>query len=223
MSNFKLHTSKKQMDMTNNHFGPRSRISAWAAFIAAAVAAIGLAGCVNYAGIHSDAHIDPPAQFETKQSLPDEGGKWPAMDWAKQFGDPQLPALIDEALKGNPSIEQAKARIEKATSYVGTSKSALYPNVSGSYSWTRQRYSENGIVPPPYAGTWQSENTVLAGASWDLDLWGKNRERLRQAISRRRSLMPRPSRSASRWPRRWRARTTISPSFTRCAISRRAR
>ncbi|CAL8479437.1 efflux transporter outer membrane subunit [Caballeronia sp. S22] len=171
------------MDTTINHSRLGPRMSAWAASIASAVATIGLAGCVNYAGIHSDAHIDPPTQFETKQSLPAEGGQWPAMDWAKQFGDAQLPALIDEALKGNPSIEQARARIEKATSYVGTSKSALYPNVTGSYSWTRQRYSENGIVPPPYAGTWQSENTVLASASWDLDLWGKNRERLRQAIS----------------------------------------
>ncbi|KXV06282.1 MarR family transcriptional regulator [Caballeronia megalochromosomata] len=166
-----------------HHHRPRSRKSAWAASITAAVVAIGLSGCVNYAGIKSDQQIAPPEQFETKTSLPAEGGQWPAMDWARQFGDPQLPALIDEALKGNPTIEQARARIEKATSYVGSAKSTLYPNVTGSYSWTRQRYTANGIVPPPYGGTWQSENTLLAGASWDLDLWGKNRERLRQAVS----------------------------------------
>jgi NodT family efflux transporter outer membrane factor (OMF) lipoprotein len=171
------------METMINHSRPGSRVSAWAASIAAAVVAVGLAGCVNYAGIGSDQQIAPPAQFETKESLPAEGGQWPAMDWATQFGDPQLPALIDEALKGNPTIEQARARIEKASSYVGSSKSALYPNVTGSYAWTRQRYTENGIVPPPFAGTWQSENTVLASASWDLDLWGKNRERLRQAVS----------------------------------------
>jgi outer membrane protein TolC len=105
------------------------------------------------------------------------------MDWADQFGDPQLSTLIDEALAGDPTIDQARARIEKASSFVGTANSALYPNVTGSYSWTRERYSANSIVPPPFGGTWQSENTVLASASWDLDLWGKNRERLRQAIS----------------------------------------
>ena len=166
-----------------NHHRPQLRASAWVASIAAAVAAIGLAGCVNYAGIKSDKQMAPPAKFETKQSLPAEGGQWPAMDWARQFGDPQLPALIDEALQGNPTIDQARARIEKASSYVGTANSTLYPNVTGSYSWTRELYTGNGIVPPPYNGTWQSENNVLTSASWDLDLWGKNRDRLRQAVS----------------------------------------
>jgi NodT family efflux transporter outer membrane factor (OMF) lipoprotein len=166
-----------------NHYRPQLRASAWAASTATALAVIGLAGCVNYAGIKSDKQIEPPAKLETQQSLPAEGGQWPAMDWAKQFGDPQLPALIDEALKDNPTIDQARARIEKATSYVGSAKSTLYPNVTGSYSWTRELYTGNGIVPPPYSGTWQSENNVLASASWDLDLWGKNREKLRQAVS----------------------------------------
>ncbi|WP_118184395.1 efflux transporter outer membrane subunit [Paraburkholderia phosphatilytica] len=165
------------------HERHQPRVKAWMASIAAAVAAIGLAGCVNYGGIKSDQHIAPPEQFETQQSLPAQGGQWPAMDWAKQFGDPQLPALIDDALKGNPTIEQARARIEKASSYVGSANSKLYPNVTGSFSSTRQLYSGNSIVPPPYGGTWQTENTVLAGASWDLDLWGKNRDRLRQAVS----------------------------------------
>ncbi len=166
-----------------NHHRPQLRASAWAASIAAAVAALGLAGCVNYAGIKSDKEIAPPEKFETKQSLPAEGGQWPAMDWANQFGDSQLPKLIDEALAGNPTIEQARARIEKASSYVGSANSTLYPNVTGSYAWTRQLYTGNGIVPPPYGGTWQSENNVLASASFDLDLWGKNRQKLGQAIS----------------------------------------
>ena len=154
-----------------------------AALLAAAVAAFSLAGCVNYAGIKSDKKIESPSTYETKQSLPDQGGQWPSLDWAEQFGDPQLPKLIDEALKDNPTIDQARARIEKATSYVGSAKSLLYPNVSGSYSWTREHFSANAIVPPPYAGSTQSENNLLVSASWDLDLWGKNRERLRQAVS----------------------------------------
>jgi outer membrane protein TolC len=82
-----------------NHYRPQLRASAWAASIAAAVAALSLAGCVNYSGIKSDKQIEPPAKLETQQSLPAEGGQWPAMDWAKQFGDPQLPALIEEALQ----------------------------------------------------------------------------------------------------------------------------
>ncbi len=171
------------MESMTNHYRPQPRASAWAASIAAAVAALGLAGCVNFAGIKSDKQIAPPTSYETKESLPAEGGQWPAMDWANQFGDSQLPKLIDEALAGNPTIDQARARIEKASSSVGTAHSALYPNVTGSYSWTRELYSGNGSAPPPINGTWQSENNVLASASFDLDLWGKNRERLRQSVS----------------------------------------
>ncbi|VWC05225.1 RND efflux system outer membrane lipoprotein [Burkholderia stagnalis] len=151
--------------------------------VAAAVAALALAGCANYFGIKSDKQIAPASQFETAQSLPAEGGKWPSLDWAAQFGDPQLPKLIDEALAGNPSIAQAQARIAKASSYIESSRSTLMPRVDAKYTWNRQLYSSNALFPPPLGGQWYSENNALASASWDLDLWGKNRERLHTAVS----------------------------------------
>lgn len=151
--------------------------------IAAAVAALALTGCANYFGIKSDKQISGPTQYESSQSLAGAGGQWPSLDWANQFGDPQLPKLITEALDGNPSIAQAQARIAKASSYIESSRAALLPKVQGSYSWNRELFSANALYPPPYGGTWYSENNVLASASWDLDLWGKNRQRLGQAVS----------------------------------------
>jgi NodT family efflux transporter outer membrane factor (OMF) lipoprotein len=153
------------------------------AAVTAAVAALALTGCANYSGIKSDKQMSSPAQYESGQSLPSQGGQWPSLDWANQFGDPQLPQLIAEALEGSPSIAQAQARLAKASSYIESSRSALYPKVNGSYSWNREMFSANSIYPPPYGGTWYSENNVLASASWDLDLWGKNRQRLGQAVS----------------------------------------
>ncbi|SDQ48257.1 efflux transporter, outer membrane factor (OMF) lipoprotein, NodT family [Paraburkholderia fungorum] len=153
------------------------------AAVAAAVTALALTGCANYFGMKSDKQMSSPAQYESTQSLPGQGGQWPSLDWANQFGDPQLPQLISEALDGSPSIAQAQARLAKASSYIETSRSALFPKVNGSYSWTRELYSANSLYPPPYGGTWYSENNVLASASWDLDLWGKNRQRLGQAVS----------------------------------------
>lgn len=160
----------------------RKRTHVWPASLALTATLI-LAGCVNYVGIDSDKHIASPGEYETKQSLPAGGGQWPSTDWAKQFGDPQLPKLIDEASAGNPTMAEARARIEKASAYVGTANSTLYPTVTGSYAWTRELFSANGEVPPPFNGSWQSENNVLASASWDLDFWGKNRARLAQAVS----------------------------------------
>jgi NodT family efflux transporter outer membrane factor (OMF) lipoprotein len=160
----------------------RNRLKHHVATIAA-TATLVLAGCANYSGIKSDKTLTQPQQLETSQSIPAEAGQWPTLDWANQFGDPQLPKLIDEALEGNPTIAQAQARIAKASSYIETSKSALSPKVEASYSWTRELYSANGLFPPPFGGSWYSENNALASASWELDLWGKNRQRLAQAVS----------------------------------------
>jgi NodT family efflux transporter outer membrane factor (OMF) lipoprotein len=155
--------------------------------VAAAAAAFAVAGCANYAGISSDKQIASAENYEAAQSVPSQGGQWPSLDWATQFGDPQLPQLIAEALADSPTIAQAQSRIAKASSYIETSRSALYPKVNGSYSWTRELYSGNALFPPPYGGTWFSENNVLASASWDLDLWGKNRARLNQAVSQQKA------------------------------------
>ncbi|WP_109479587.1 efflux transporter outer membrane subunit [Paraburkholderia sp. C35] len=142
-----------------------------------------LSACVNYAGIHSDAKPAEPQQYATQQSIPAEQGHWPAANWADQFGDAQLKALIDEALKSSPTLDQARARVASASAYSETAKASTMPRVDASYSLTRQQYSSTAIVPPPYGGSWQTENKGLLSASYDLDLWGKNREALKAAVS----------------------------------------
>ncbi|MGN4222771.1 TolC family protein, partial [Burkholderia gladioli] len=173
--------------MSTIHPGSGAALRPMRGTLAAAIAAFALAGCANYMGIHSDKRIAPESQFDSTQSLPAEGGHWPALDWASQFGDPQLPKLIDEALEDNPSIAQAQARLAKASAYIQSSRATLFPKVEGSYSWTRELYSGNGLFPPPYGGNWFSENNALLSASWELDLWGKNREKLKSAVSQQKA------------------------------------
>nr|WP_321930484.1 efflux transporter outer membrane subunit [Paraburkholderia guartelaensis] len=142
-----------------------------------------LSACVNYAGIHSDAKPAEPQQYATHQSLPAEQGHWPAANWADQFGDAQLRILIDEALKRSPTLDQARARVAAAAAYSETAKAGTMPRVDASYSLTRQQFSNTTFVPPPFGGSWQTENRGLLSASYDLDLWGKNREAMKAAIS----------------------------------------
>ena len=137
-----------------------------------------LAACANYAGIHSDAKMVEPQQYATQQSLPAQQGHWPAANWVDQFGDAQLKALIGEALKSSPTLEQARARVAAASAYSETAKASTMPRVDANYSLTRQRFSSTTFVPPPFGGSWQTENKGLLSASYDLDLWGKNREAL---------------------------------------------
>ena len=173
--------TSKGRAMTSFPASPRFRAARGA--IAAAVAVFVMAGCANYAGIKSDKQITSATALESARSLPDEGGQWPSLDWAAQFGDPQLPKLIDEALQGNPSIAQAQARIAKAQSYIESARAGLLPKVEGSYSITRERFSANALYPPPFGGNWVTEHNALASASWDLDLWGKNRARVNASLS----------------------------------------
>jgi len=142
-----------------------------------------LSACANYAGISSDKQMAAPQTYATQRSIPADNGHWPAANWADQFGDAQLKSLLEEALKGNPSIEQARARVAAAAAYSETAKASTMPQVGATYSFTRQQYSGTALVPPPYGGSWQSENKGLLSASYDLDLWGKNREALKASLS----------------------------------------
>ncbi|MCX4175340.1 MULTISPECIES: efflux transporter outer membrane subunit [Paraburkholderia] len=163
-----------------NRQAARSRIAKVG--VTAIFAAV-LSACANYAGISSDKQMAQPQTYATQQSLPADHGHWPAADWADQFGDAQLKALLVEALKGNPSIEQARARVAAAAAYSDTAKASTMPQVGATYSFTRQQYSGTALVPPPFGGSWQSENKGLLSASYDLDLWGKNREALKASLS----------------------------------------
>jgi NodT family efflux transporter outer membrane factor (OMF) lipoprotein len=142
-----------------------------------------LSACANYSGIHGDQQVAQPQSYEAPQSLPAENGRWPATDWADQFGDAQLKTLLAEALKSSPSLAQAQARVAAASAYGETARSNTLPKVGASFSTTREQFSGSALVPPPYAGSWQTQNTLLATASYDLDLWGKNREALKAALS----------------------------------------
>ncbi|RKT27192.1 NodT family efflux transporter outer membrane factor (OMF) lipoprotein [Paraburkholderia sp. RAU2J] len=168
--------------MKTQLFEPAARSRVAKAGVTVIFAAV-LSACANYAGISSDRQMAEPQTYATQQSIPQDNGHWPAADWADQFGDAQLKALLAEALKGNPSIEQARARVAAAAAYSDTAKAATMPQVGATYSFTRQQFSSTALVPPPYGGSWQSENKGLLSASYDLDLWGKNREALKASLS----------------------------------------
>ena len=96
--------------------------------------------------------------------------------WWRRLGDPQLDALIAEAVAGNLDVATAKARIREARAGVSQAGGALYPSIDGSGSATRQRSGSDS------RGT-EVSGQFQAGfdASWELDLFGANRRRLEAA------------------------------------------
>lgn len=102
-------------------------------------------------GIKSNKKIAPPARFQTKKSIPNQRGHWPTTSWAKQFGDPQLVLLIDEALQNNPSIDVAKARIIQAKALADQRASVFLPTANFTTQVARGRLSAT-LFPPIIGG-----------------------------------------------------------------------
>ncbi|MBE1160841.1 efflux transporter outer membrane subunit [Dyella acidiphila] len=155
--------------------------------IAVTLLAAALSACVNYRGIHGDSHPAAVTDYPSAVSIPVQGGTWPAMDWSAQFGDPQLGALIGEAVASSPTLAEARARVAKATAYTEQARAATGPSADVKYAFTHEHFSGSTYFPPPIGNSWQNENALTFGASYDLDLWGKNHEALRSAISERKA------------------------------------
>ena len=97
-------------------------------------------------------------------------------DWWKQFGDPVLDGLIAEALSSNKQLQIAAARVEQAAAVLTQTKAPLYPQVGYSASAGRALGSESNAVPiPPTVPNPQTSLQTLAGATWEIDLWGRIR------------------------------------------------
>lgn len=146
--------------------------------LSALAAALALAGCANMSG------IDTQAQLRQPVSLHLDGGEAAAVptQWWREFGDEQLNRLVDLALAGNPNLRVAQARLARAQAAGEIAGAALLPQVNGSFDVMRQRYSETGLLPPPVAGSVRNSATLQAGASWELDFFGKNRALLESAL-----------------------------------------
>jgi NodT family efflux transporter outer membrane factor (OMF) lipoprotein len=149
------------------------------------VAALVVAGCASFDGSAPRARVRSADDLRASESLAAarlSDAAWPRGDWWKGFGDPQLDALIAEALAGSPTIGIAQARLRKAQAGVAMAQSALGPQVSATLAITRERYSGDGIVPPPFAGTWNWQNQATLDFSYELDFWGRNRAAVQAAL-----------------------------------------
>ncbi len=150
----------------------------------AALLGLSLTGCVSYDDIAAAATPRPVGDLAAQESLPATGGQWPRQAWWQRFGDPQLDTLVEEALAGAPELDIAAARLRAASAASQVAGAARKPGYTGSFNSEYQRFTENGIIPPPYGGMRESNNDLTASLSYDLDLWGRNRAALEAALSR---------------------------------------
>jgi outer membrane protein, multidrug efflux system len=84
--------------------------------------------------------------------------------WLAGFNDPQLDALVQEALANNPDLQVAASRVEQAAAFVKVAGATLKPQVSA--------LARGG-------GELSGDSSGLEGAgifaNWEIDLWGRVR------------------------------------------------
>ncbi|WP_225561860.1 efflux transporter outer membrane subunit [Rhodanobacter sp. DHB23] len=151
------------------------------------LATVMFTGCASTAGLHTQATMRDVNQVQATRSLSGTSlsvAAWPQDEWWTEYGDPQLDRLMDNALNGQPGLRIAEARVRQAQAVAGVVAAGLYPQANASIKSTRQRFSEDGTVPPPIAGTWQTINDLSLGVGYELDFWGKNHAAVSAAIDR---------------------------------------
>jgi outer membrane protein, multidrug efflux system len=102
---------------------------------------------------------------------------WPAEDWWRGFGSPQLDQYITQAEAQNFDIEAAVARIREADAQARIAGAALLPSVNATSSVAQQRTLLNTTSTPI---TFQ-QFSLGANASYEIDFWGKNHATLEAA------------------------------------------
>lgn len=108
---------------------------------------------------------------------------WPQTDWWRPYNDPQLDELIARAMKDSPDLAQAMSRVNTARQNVDITAAQAGLSVNGSAQVTRQRLSENGLIPPKFLGfTWYNQGDIGIQAQYDFDWWGKKRAAIEAAV-----------------------------------------
>src|SRR5581483_10613537 len=150
------------------------------------VAAAGsvLAACATLPTPQAARTAKPAQAYATAQSFAAAERDWPADAWWRAYGDPQLDALIGEALKGSPTLAVAEARARKAESVVAQAHSRELPQVAANASVSEQKQSYNSGIPRPFVPHGYNDyGRATLDFSWELDFWGKNRAAVAAAAS----------------------------------------
>lgn len=154
--------------------------------LAASLLLATLAGCADFSGITPQAKLLDADALHLAPGTPQASASAQA-DWWRAFGDDTLNQLEAKALQTSPSLKLAQARITAAQAAAHLTQSANGPQLVAQLNATQQRYTANGAIPPPLAGSVENSGTVQLAGSWELDFFGKNRAALQAALGNERA------------------------------------
>lgn len=139
--------------------------------------------------ISGPSSIDPSLE-EALSSATFEAGEWPSENWWEMFQDPQLNALILQAVEDSPTIKKAEAQVDYAKQVAKRERAALFPELDFNATENWQHLSKNGLYRsyfPLPAGSQPPPPTldlidVQLNFSYEFDFWGKYRKTFNAAL-----------------------------------------
>lgn len=135
-----------------------------------------LSGCAAVPNLGPAPTIAPAANYASERVIGGDSGSWPGQDWWTTYRDPQLDALIAEALAGSPDLKAASARVRAADAYVQQARAAQLPRIDGRGGPSIGKQSYNEGIPPAFVPQgWNDSGSASLNLGFDLDLWGRNR------------------------------------------------
>lgn len=148
-----------------------------------------LASCATPPDLGARPERASPGSFATIRSFAAPESAWPADHWWEAYGDPQLNALIEEALADSPSLAAAQARVRQAQAASQQAGAARLPsvNATSSANASHQNLSDVDFTLPGARDDWSTHTSAAVQLQYQLDFFGRNRAAFAAATSRERA------------------------------------
>lgn len=148
------------------------------------IPAFGLSACAEFPSLDPFRLMKPVSGYETTTTFRAPASDWPLDRWWVAYGDAQLDALIEEALRDSPDMAAAAARLRRSEAMAQVAGASLLPQVGAHLEATQQKQSYNALMPrSALPEGWKDYGQASINFNWELDFWGRNRAGLAAATS----------------------------------------
>src|SRR6478735_8761159 len=148
------------------------RLSLSKGFCAAAALGMPLTGCVQGPD-YVKPLVEVPVQYRISPPADANHSRLATAAWWRGMSDPQLDALVREALAKNTDLKVATARVDEFAAILMGTKSQAYPQIGYDLSGGQTRLSEHKV--PAFVDPLSTTFSTVLTASWEIDLWGRIR------------------------------------------------
>ncbi len=141
------------------------------------LAILGLSAC-GVSSLIPHRELPLPADWKNAAAFPVASPSRDLARWWKRFDDPTLNRVISDALANSPDVASASARIRESRAQRNAAAASLFPSLSGSANTSTSESKNDG-----FGKNSSTSNSAGLSASWEVDLFGKNRSSVEAAAA----------------------------------------